>query len=62
MVNKNENNKKSLVCSIVLLGVTSFLSNTNCVCSAGGGPEFSIDKDELKLNFKIAKLVLINKS
>ncbi len=60
MVGKHEN--KKIVCSIVLLGVTSFLSNTNCVCSAGGGPEFSIDKDELKLNFKIAKLVLINKS
>ena len=58
MVSKNNNNK-ALVCSTVLLGVTPFLSVTNYVCSAGGGPGFSINKDEIKLNFKIAKLVLI---
>ena len=57
MVGKNEN--KKIVCSAVLLGVSPFLGNTCAFCNAGGGPGFSIDKDELKLNFKIAKLVLI---
>ena len=57
MINKNKN--KALVRSAVLLGITPFLSSTNCVCSAGGGPGFSSSKDNLKLNFKIAKLVFI---
>ena len=57
MINKNKN--KALVRSAVLLGITPFLSSTNCVCSAGGGPGFSSSKDNLKLNFKIAKLVSI---
>ena len=57
MINKNKN--KALVRSAVLLGITPFLSSTNCVCSAGGGPGFSSSKDNLKLNFKIAKLVPI---
>ena len=57
MINKNKN--KALVRSAVLLGITPFLSSTNCVCSAGGGPGFSSNKDNLKLNFKIAKLVSI---
>ena len=57
MINKNKN--KALVRSAVLLGITPFLNSTNYVCSAGGGPGFSSSKDNLKLNFKIAKLVPI---
>ena len=57
MIDKNKN--KALVRSAVLLGITPFLSSTNYVCSAGGGPGFSSSKDNLKLNFKIAKLVSI---
>ncbi len=57
MIDKNKN--KALVRSAVLLGITPFLSSTNYVCSAGGGPGFSSNKDNLKLNFKIAKLVSI---
>ena len=57
MISKNKN--KALIRSAVLLGIAPFLSNTNYVCSDGGGPGFSSNKDNLKLNFKIAKLVPI---